>query len=181
MALTSTMYAIGVELSDVDRGVYETLDIRAAMHPSESPEYFVTRVLAYCLEYVEGIAFAAGGVSDADEPAVLVRDLTGRITTWIEIGAPDAARLHRASKLAERVAVYSHRDTRNLLPQLRAARIHRAEEIPIYTFDRGFIDEIAATLERRMKWVVSVSERYLYLDGEGSAIHEERIGGAAGS
>jgi uncharacterized protein YaeQ len=176
MALTSTVYTIAAELSDVDRGVYESLDIRAAMHPSESAEYFVTRVLAYCLEYAEGIAFAAGGVSDAEEPPVLVRDLTGRITTWIEIGAPDAARLHRASKLADRVAVYSHRDTRNLLPQLRAAHIHRAAEIPLYTFDRGFIDGVAAKIERRMRWVVSVNERYLYLDGEGSAIHEEMLG-----
>src|SRR3954468_14545375 len=102
MALTATIYNLTVELSDIDRGVYETLDLRVARHPSESAEYMVVRILAYCLEYQEGIAFTEG-VSSGDEPAVIVRDLTGRITGWIEVGMPDANRLHRGSKLAGRV------------------------------------------------------------------------------
>ncbi|HLS85346.1 MAG TPA: YaeQ family protein, partial [Burkholderiales bacterium] len=77
MALTATLHQFTVALSDVDRGVYETLAIKAARHPSESAEYLWTRVLAYCLEYADGIAFSRGGLSDPDEPAVLVRDLTG--------------------------------------------------------------------------------------------------------
>jgi uncharacterized protein YaeQ len=181
VALTSTIYTIAAELSDVDRGVYESLDLRVAMHPSESAEYFATRVLAYCLEYREGITFAAGGVSDADEPAVLVRDLTGRLVVWIEIGAPDADRVHRASKLAERVAIYTHRELRTLMPLLRERRIHRAEEIPVISFDRGFIDAVAEKLERRMKWVVSVNDAHLYLDIDGTgletAIHAARVDG----
>ena len=96
MALSSTVYNFDVTLSDVDRGVYETLAIRAACHPSETIEYLLTRVLAYCLEYTEGITFSKG-LAEPDEPAVLVRDLTGRITGWIEVGAPDADRLHKAS------------------------------------------------------------------------------------
>ena len=76
MALSSTMYNVAVDLSDVDRGVYETLDLRLAKHPSESPEYLATRLLAYCLESTDGIEFTAG-LSNGDEPAILVRDLTG--------------------------------------------------------------------------------------------------------
>ena len=79
------MYAVSVDLSDVDRGVYETVDLRLAMHPSESAEYMATRLLAYCLEYTEGIEFTSG-LSDGDEPAVIVRDLTGRVRAWIEVG-----------------------------------------------------------------------------------------------
>ncbi len=168
MALTSTIYTVTVELSDVDRSVYETLDLRIAMHPSESPEYMVTRLLAYCLEYTEGIEFTAG-LSDGDEPAIVVRDLTGRITAWIEVGMPDADRLHRASK-AGRVAVYTHREIRNVLGQLEGKKIHRASEIPIYAFGRGFVDELASHLERRMKIALSVTERHLYLDVDGHSM-----------
>ena len=95
MALTSTIYNATVEISDVDRGVYETVAVRLAMHPSETTEYMATRLLAYCLEYTEGIEMTAG-LSDGNEPAIVVRDLTGRITAWIEVGLPDADRLHRA-------------------------------------------------------------------------------------
>lgn len=169
MALTSTIYNVIVELSDIDRAVYETLDLRLAMHPSESAEYLVTRLLAYCLEYGEGIEFTAG-LSNGDEPAIVVRDLTGRVMSWIEVGMPDADRLHRAAKLADRVAVYTHRDIRNVLGQLQDRRIHRAAEIPIYTFGRGFIDDVAARLQRRMRMSLSVTERHLYLDVDGESM-----------
>jgi uncharacterized protein YaeQ len=179
MALTSTMYNLSVELSDVDRAVYESLELRMAMHPSESPEYFVTRFLAYCLEYAEGIEFGAG-LSTAEDPAVLVRDLTGRITHWIEVGAPDADRLHRASKLADRVAVYTHREIRNVLGQLQGKKIHRADELRVFSFPRAFIEAFAKRLQRRMRITLSVTERHLYLDVDGTAfetqVDEHRLG-----
>lgn len=168
MALTSTIYNITVDLSDIDRGVYESLDLRMAMHPSESPEYMATRLLAYCLEYTEGIEFTSG-LSSGEEPAIVVRDLTGRVTSWIEVGMPDADRLHRASKNA-RVAVYTHREIRNVLGQLEGRKIHRASEIPIRSFGRGFIDELASKLQRRMRISLSVTERHLYLDVDGEAM-----------
>lgn len=169
MALTSTIYNATIELSDVDRSVYETLDLRLAMHPSETMEYMATRLLAYCLEYTEGIAFTAG-LSDGDEPPIVVRDLTGRLTAWIEVGMPDAERLHRASKLAPRVAVYTHRDIRNVLGQLERRKIHRGEEIPIYTFGRGFIEDVAPRIDRRIKMTLSVTERHVYLDIGGASL-----------
>ena len=93
MALTATIYNFDIDLADSDRGVYETIALRVAQHPSESDEYLIGRVLAYLLEYAEGIEFSRG-VSDPDEPMIAIRDLTGRIQSWIDIGTPDGARLH---------------------------------------------------------------------------------------
>ena len=178
MALTSTIYNVSVDLNDVDRGVYESLALRLAMHPSETMEYMVTRLLAYCLEYTEGIAMTTG-LSDGDEPAIVVKSLTGQITGWIEVGLPDADRLHRASKLAERVAVYTHRDIRILLGQLEGKRIHRAEEIGIYSFAGTFIKDVAARFDRRVSVSLSVTEQHLYLDIDGhsltTVIEEHRL------
>lgn len=166
MALSSTIYNASVSVSDVDRGVYESFDLKLAMHPSETIEYMATRLLAYCLEYSEGIEMTTG-LSSGDDPPIVIRDLTGRIVAWIDIGLPDADRLHRASKLADRVAVYTHRDLRNLLNQLEGKKIHRAADIPIYTFGRGFIEEAAERFERRIDVSLSVTERHLYLDVNG--------------
>ena len=156
MAQASTIYSVTIDLADLDRGVFETLDLRVARHPSETAEYMLVRLLAYCLEYQEGIALTEG-VSSGDEPALVVRDLTGRLTAWIEVGLPDASRLHRGSKLAGRAAVYTHRDVRQLLSQLSGAKIHRAGDIPIRAFDRAAIDELAALVERRTSLAVSIS------------------------
>ena len=171
MAIGATIHTFDVQLADVDRGVYEELSLRAARHPSETEAFLVTRLLAYCLEYEEGIAFGAGGISSTDEPAVLVRDLTGRITAWIEVGAPDWQRLHAASKLAGRTAVYTHRDPEKLLAAWEGKGIHRAEEIVLRSFDAGFVEGVAAGLERRNAMTVSVTEGQLYLELGGVAIH----------
>jgi len=162
VALTATVYNFEIELADADREVYESLELRAARHPSESEEYFVTRVLAYVLEVTEGIAFSRG-ISDPDEPAITVRDLTGAITSWIEVGAPDAARLHKAAKAASRVAVYTHKDPQQLLRNLAGEKIHRAESIELYAVDRGLVRDFASRLERRMAFSISVAERTVYL------------------
>ena len=162
MSLSSTVYNFDIDLSDSDRSVYESLSLRVARHPSESEEYLVARVLAYSLEFTEGIEFSHG-LCDPDDPAIAVRDLTGALRVWIDIGSPDAARLHKASKLAPRVAVYTHKDVAQLLRNLAGERIHRMEAVEIYAIDRPFIALVAARLERRMAFSLSINERELYL------------------
>ena len=167
MALTAILHSFDVALSDVDRGVYEQLGIKVARHPSESEEYLLTRVLAYCLEYTEGIAFSKGGISDPDDPAITIKDLTGAWRAWIEVGAPDAARLHQARKASPRVALYTHKEPRILLRGYEGARIHKAGTIEIHAIDRDLLASLAGHLERRNAWTISVSDRHLFLDVAG--------------
>src|SRR5689334_6860840 len=162
MALTATIYNFDVDLADSDRGVYETLAIRFAQHPSESDEYLIARLLAYLLEYAEGIQVSRG-VSEPEEPTISVRDLTGTIKSWIEIGTPDAARLHKASKAASRVAVYCHKDPAQWLKQLAGASIHRADTLELYAIDRALIGDLVSRIDRRMSFSVSITDRELYV------------------
>jgi uncharacterized protein YaeQ len=162
MALNSTMYVFNVRLADADRSVYETLVLRVAQHPSETLEYLVTRLLAYCLEYTEGIAFSKG-LSDPEDPAIAVRDLTGVMRTWIDVGAPEAARLHKASKAAGRVAVYTHRDLAPWFARLAGERIHRSEALEIHVIDKELVATLASRLERRMDIDLAVSDRNIYV------------------
>jgi uncharacterized protein YaeQ len=162
MALQATIYNFDVELADSDRGVYESLALRVARHPSESEEYLVARVLAYLLEFREGLTFSRG-ISDPDEPAIAIRDLTGAIDTWIDVGTPDAARLHKASKAARRVAVYTHKDPRQFLNRLAGERIHRADELELYALDRALVSSLVARLDRRVAFSVSIAGRDVYV------------------
>lgn len=162
MALTATIHTFDIELADSDRHVYESLALRVARHPSESPEYLVTRVLAFALEVTEGIQFSRG-LSEPASPAIEVRDLTGALRAWIDVGLPDADRLHRAGKAAARVAVYTHRDPALLVDRLAGARIHRAEALELYAIDRALVAALAARLERRMAFSLSVTGRDLYV------------------
>lgn len=163
MALTATVYNFEIDLADNDRSVYESLSLRVARHPSESEEYLLTRVLAYAMEYVEGIEFSSGGLSNPDDPAILVKDLTGAVRAWIEIGTPDADRLHRATKAAPRVAVYVHRDPTQYMARLGGERIHRGDALEIWGMDQALIQVLGARLERRMSLSLSITDRELYV------------------
>jgi uncharacterized protein YaeQ len=172
VALSATVYTFDIELANVDRGAYEQLALRVARHPSETEEYLLTRVLAYCLEYAEGIEFSSG-LSDPDQPALAVRDLTGVVRVWVEIGTPDAARIHKASKATPRVVVYTHKDPQQLIGQWSGERIHRAAEIELFSVDRTLLTELVARLKRRMVFALSVTSGHVYI-----TIGDEVIAGA---
>ena len=142
--------------------MYETLALQVARHPSESEEHLVARVLAYALEFTEGITFSRG-LSEPDEPAIAVRDLTGAIRVWIEVGTPDAARLHKAGKSAPRVAVYTHKDPAQLMGRLAGERIHRLDALELYAIDRNLVSALVDRLDRRMGFALSVADRELYV------------------
>lgn len=120
-------------------------------------------MLAYCLEYTDGIQFSAQGLSGPEEPAIAVRDATGALRVWIDIGLPDAARLHKATKAAPRVIVYTHKDPSRLIRQLSGERIHRLDALELYAVDRDFLAAWTAILTRRTKADLSVTDGHLYL------------------
>lgn len=173
MALTATVRRFVITLSDVDRGVYETLDLRVAQHPSESARYLFTRTLAYCLSYEEGIAFSKGGVSSTDEPPVAIRDPTGALVAWIDVGAPSAERLHKASKAAQRVALYTHVDLAQLEREAASRPIHRLEEIEVFRIDRALLDELEAAVGKSATLEVARNDGRLYVTIDGRVIDGE--------
>lgn len=175
MAQTSTQHVFDIALSDVDRGVYEQLHLKVARHPSESEAYLVSRILAYALEFQEGLAFSSG-LSVADEPALWVRDLTEQLQAWVEVGTPDGPRLHKASKACKRVVVYCHKDLGVYMRGLAGQKVHAPERVSIVPLDRRFVESVAAKVERRTTMSVSVNEGELYVDigGESYTMALER-------
>ncbi|MEB2312775.1 MAG: YaeQ family protein [Sorangiineae bacterium] len=167
MAAGSTIHRFQITLSDVDRGIYEALDLRVARHPSESARYLVTRVLAYCLVYEPGLTFTKG-LSTTDEPAIWLHDADGLLALTVEIGTPSAERLHKASKASRRVVVFTHRDLESALRVARARPVHRAHELELFAFEPALLDALEARLERNATFELTRSEDRLYLtlDGE---------------
>jgi uncharacterized protein YaeQ len=181
MALTATVHHFHVTLSDVDRGVYEALDLRVARHPSESARYMMVRTLGYCLSYEEGIAFSKGGISSTEEPPIVVRDPTGVLTAWIDVGAPSAERLHKASKAACKVILYTHVEPALLRREASSRAIHRVDEIDVWRFAPSFLDALERTIDRTTKLELVRTDGRLYVTVDGTVIEGElervRLGG----
>jgi uncharacterized protein YaeQ len=163
MALQATMRRFEINLADVDRAKYETLELRVAQHPSESERYLVTRVLARVFEHAEGVEFSKLGVSDDTEPAIVQRDLRGDLRAWIEIGAPTPDRLHKAAKASPRVAVYTWKSATALREAIAERKVHKGDAIEIVEFNQDFVDGVATTLDRVNRWDISVTGGVIYL------------------
>lgn len=163
MALPSTMRRFEIELADSDRGVYETLDLRVAQHPSEGDVYLVARMLARCLEHADGIDFNPGGVSDDELPALVLRDLTGQLVAWIEVSSPSPDRLHKAMKKVKRVAVYTWKNPDKLVADIVEREVYKRDELELFALATEDLEAIAKTLDRVNKWAISVTGATIYL------------------
>lgn len=170
MALQATVYRFHVTLSHVDRGVYETLDLRVACHPSESAAFLITRVLAYAFLMEEGMAFSKGGLSDPDEPALSIRTLDGRMKVWIEVGVPSAERLHKASKQSPRVVVVTHKNPQQVLDEVASKDIFRKEALEIYAVEDALLKALEPTLEKTTTWEITFTEGQVYVVADGDTI-----------
>lgn len=152
-----------LSLSHVDRGVYESLDLRVARHPSETMAYLLTRLLAYAFLLEEGLAFSKGGLSDADVPALSINTLDGRSVAWIEIGMPSAERLHKASKASPRVVVVTHRPPQLLRESLAGATIHKKQQLELYAVGDSLLAALGPLVEKTNDWALTFTEGTIYV------------------
>ncbi len=168
MAKTSTLYRFQIELADIDRSIYETLDLRVACHPSEDAERLVIRVLARALAHEEGLEFGRG-LSHTEDPALWVRTVHGEIKTWIDVGCPSAERLHRASKASDQVRIVTHKGVAMLREAWSSKAIHGRDAIDVIRLPKTFVQELTGLLQRNMEWYVTLCEGSLSVsDGEQS-------------
>jgi len=158
MALQVTIFKFKIELSDIDRGIYQNLDFRLAMHPSETPTYMLCRVLAYALNFQEGLDFSPQGLSDPDVPALIGASMQGQIHLWIEIGSPSAKKLHKASKAAKLVKVYTYKDPKALAKELLSQAVYRLDEIEIYYIHPRQLETLESVLARDNRWSLVVMD-----------------------
>jgi len=170
MALTATLHRLRVELSDVERGVYESLDLRVARHPSESMRFMLTRTLAYCLSYTDGISFSKDGIASTDDPPISVRDPTGLLLAWIDVGNPSAERLHRAGKAAREVALYSATPLAQLRREANSRPVHRLADIALWLLEPAFLDALGEHIDRNITLELMRNDGLLYATVAGATV-----------
>jgi uncharacterized protein YaeQ len=169
LACAAVLFRFTIELADVDRGNYQSLDLRVAMHPSEDTPFLLTRVLAFALEHKDDLTFSRG-LSEADEPAIWSKDKDGRVVDWIEVGAPAADRLHRAAKACERVVVWCHRRPDLLQQRCAKENVHRGDEIEVVKVPVDLLRALEQKLDRNNRWDVSRHEGVVTVVVGGEAI-----------
>ena len=178
MALQATPYKVELNLTDLDRSVYENLRFTVAKHPSETEERLAVRLIAYALFYHEQLAFGRG-LSDVDEPALWEKSLDDRVLHWIEVGQPDAERITWCSRRTEKFSLVAYGNLRvwqtKVLDTVRSLK-----NINVVGVEQEALAELARDLPRSISWSVMISDGELFVTDERGQ-HEIRLEWLAGA
>lgn len=163
MALQATPYKIELNLSDLDRNIYQTLRFTVARHPSETELRLCVRLLAYALFYSETLAFGRG-LSDVDEPALWEKSLDDRVLHWVEVGQPDADRMTWCSRRAQQVSVLAYGSLR--VWQSKMLDGLTLKNLQVIAVDQAALEHLAQDVPRSLSWAVMISDGHLYVTDE---------------
>ena len=161
MALQSTPYKVDLNLTDMDRHVYQTLRFTVARHPSETEERLAVRLIAYALNYSGELAFGRG-LSDVDEPALWEKSLDGRVLHWLEVGQPDADRMTWCSRRADQVSVLAYGSLRVWQEKVLSS-VRTLKNLTVMALDSGALADVATDLTRQIEWSVMISDGNLFI------------------
>lgn len=162
MATKPTIYKLNIAVSDFNRNYYDSLQLITALHPSETLERMMARILAYCLNAQENIAFGQG-LSKVEEPDVWVKTLDDQITLWVDIGEPVPDRVKKSSRLAPEVKVYSFNSKSKVWWEQNKSKVAQLKNVKFFQFDWEQIQVLATFAERTMNWSLSISGDTLYV------------------
>ena len=164
MAIKPTIYKLNISLSDLNRNYYDTLNLTLAQHPSETIERMMVRVLAYCINAEEHLAFAKGLNAD-DEPDIWARTLDDQIALWIDVGEPSVDRIKKASRQAQTLKIYCFNSKADVWWSQAQQKISRLKA-SVYRFQWEEIQSLAALVQRTMEISVTITGDSAYVATE---------------
>ena len=164
MALKPTIYKLKIALSDLDRNIYEALNLTIAQHPSETLERMMVRVLAYCINWQEGINFTKG-LSEPDGPDICAYTLDDRLLLWLDVGEPAADRIKKATHAANEVKVYSFNEKSNVWWSQSSEKF-KALNAQFFQVSFESAQQFALLADRTMDFSMSLSEGSAYISTE---------------
>lgn len=170
MALKSTVYKVALQVADMDRAHYRDHALTLALHPSETEERLMVRVLAHALNAPADVTatplLPARGLSDTDEPDLWQHDRSGALLQWIEVGQPDERRLVRACARSARVAIYAYAAAAPIWWKSVAGKLARLRTLDVWQIDAQASRALAGLAQRAMQLQVTVQDGLVWV-GDG--------------
>jgi uncharacterized protein YaeQ len=169
MALKATIYKADLQIADMDRHYYADHALTIARHPSETDERMMVRLLMYALYAQEGIAFTKG-LFDVDEPEVWVRDLTGTIKLWIDIGQPDETRLRKACGRAGQVVAVCYSNSCSVWWKQIEDKLERLNNLTVLQLPVETSQALAVLAARNMKLQCMVQDGEAWISTDAARV-----------
>lgn len=170
MALKSTIYKADCQITDIDRGYYQTHNLTIALHPSETEERMMVRLFAFVLNAHEHLQFSKG-LSTDDEPDLWQKSLTDDIKLWIDVGMPDEKRIRKASNRADKVLIYTYGGRNNVWWNQIKNKLDRFKNLTVINLPKEACDQLAAMVKRTMQLQISIQDGQIWMSDDQQTAH----------
>jgi uncharacterized protein YaeQ len=170
MALKSTVLKVELAVNDLDRNYYQAHSLTLARHPSETDERIMVRVLAFALNAHGDLKFGRG-LSDNEDADLWLKDLTGAIQIWIEVGQPDVKALRKAAGRADHVIVYSYGRASGLWWKQAQDDLERIDKLTIVQLTSVSSTALAALVQRNMALQCMIQDGEITLSNDDVSVH----------
>ncbi len=165
MAIKSTIFKATLQIADMDRYYYADHALTVALHPSETEERMMVRLLAFALYADEKLTFAQG-ISGEDEPDLWQKDLTGAIERWIVVGLPDERAIRRACGRAEQVVIFSYGRAADIWWNENRNKLSRLNNVTVFQLPAEATQELARLASRTMQLQCTIQEGHIMVTGD---------------
>lgn len=169
MALKATIFKADLNIADMDRNYYADHALTIARHPSETDERMMARILAYALYAQEGMALTKG-LFEVEEPDLWVKDLTGAIKLWIDLGQPDEDRIRKACNRSERVVVICYSHSCPVWWRQIEAKLARLNNLTVLQLPWETAQALAGLAERTMALQCMVQDGDVWLNTDSQSV-----------
>ncbi len=168
MAIKPTIYKFKLSVSDLDHNYFDTLNLTVALHPSETKERMMVRVLVFCLHAFqdnENLMTFTKGLSAIDEPDIWLRGLDDQLNLWIDVGEPSFERIKKSCRLAKETYVYSFNSKSNAWWKQAQAQFSTLP-VNVLSFDWQEIQALSTLLERKVELSITLSGESAFVAAE---------------
>ena len=174
MALKAKIYKATINLADMDREYYDTINLTIAQHPSETEQRMMVRLIAFILNAHEDLQFGKG-LSDEDEAAIWQINYSSVIDLWVELGQIDQKRIKKACSRSKKVKLYCYGSSVDVWWSQNQSKMRQFEQLTIEQFSTETTDALVKLVDRNMDFQCSIQDGQLWLNSGDETLLIETI------
>ena len=170
MSFALGFYRFNIDLSHQAHALYEHVIVRTPLHPLESIEDLLLRVIVYCHAYRNGLQLSAGQF-EQHLPTAWRESVTAGLDQAIMLGNPDRKLFDRlarevparAKECEYRIYFANDEQRATFCKHLRSSRVNWVQAVKFMQIGACSLEALAAQTKSSSRWNVTIVDETLWL------------------
>ena len=169
MALKSSVYKANVSLANLNTHYYEDIVLTMALHPSETEERLMYRLLAFLYSAHERLEVTVG-LDNPDLPDIWQKNYTGDIEHWIDIGYPDEKKIKKAIGRSDLVSIFNYNSFKAKVWFGKNKSLLENKKVQVFHLEEEIQGSLETLVQRSMALNCMIEDNHIFLSNDSERI-----------